>query len=159
MVDQAEVTSADGRTELPPRAVARGSAEFLHDFTTLAELQGKLFLLDLSEGLSRLRTAAVALVLGVVIVLGCIPVALMTLALVLNATTSLNEATCFGIALATGLVLALLLLIPAYFGLRNWTSFLDRSYAEWRRNLQWFKDTLKRFGSHPQSPPPTHRWN
>ena len=48
MVDQAQITAAEktesnGR-ELPPRTVARNTAEFLHDIATLAELQGKLVL-------------------------------------------------------------------------------------------------------------------
>lgn len=70
MVDQAEVTTADGRTELPPRAVARGTAEFFHDVTTLAELQGKLVIVDLREGVSKLVIHAVLLVVGAVIGLG-----------------------------------------------------------------------------------------
>jgi len=49
MVDQAQVTPAEDRSELPPRAVARGTAEFLHDVMTLAELQGKLALVDVLE--------------------------------------------------------------------------------------------------------------
>ena len=49
MVDQAQIDvaeheAANGR-ELPPRAVARSTAELLHDMATLAELQGKLVLI------------------------------------------------------------------------------------------------------------------
>ena len=50
MLDQTEVNPTNGHTELPPRAMARSTSELLHDMATLAELQGKLALLDLREG-------------------------------------------------------------------------------------------------------------
>src|SRR6476619_1552907 len=61
MLDQTEVKPTNGHTELPPRAMARSTAELLHDMVTLAELQGKLALLDLREGFAKLL-APVALV-------------------------------------------------------------------------------------------------
>ena len=56
MVDQAQVTATNGRNELPPQAVARGASEFMHDVVTLAELQGKLVVIDFRDGMAKLIT-------------------------------------------------------------------------------------------------------
>jgi hypothetical protein len=146
MVDQAQITPTNDRTELPPRAVARGTAEFLHDVTTLAELQGRLVLVDLRGGISKLVASAIVLCLGIVVALGCVPIALAALAITLAETTGLSLAASFGISLAAGLVLAVILIIPAALALKGGVRMFDRSLHEWRRNVQWVKDTLKRLG-------------
>jgi putative superfamily III holin-X len=149
MVDQAQITPTNGRTELPPRAVARNTAEFLHDVATLAELQGNLVLLDVREGLAKLVMPVIAIGAGIAVGLGCVPIALAALALTLKATTTLNYASCFGIALAVGLVLSALLAIPAFFALKRGVRMFDRSLYELGRNTKWVKDTLKRLQSGP----------
>jgi len=153
MVDQAQVTMAEERAELPPRAVARGTAEFLHDVLTLAELQGKLAVVDLREGTAKVVVTLAALMIGVAWGLGCFPIALVALAVALKESTTLSLSASFGIALLVGLGLSALLAIPALIALRAEVHMFDRSLTEWRRNLQWFKDTLKRLpntssGSH-----------
>jgi hypothetical protein len=163
MVDQAQVTGADqpeanGR-ELPPRAVARSTAEFLHDITTLAELQGKLVLIDFKEGTTKLLIEMMMIAIGAAIGLGCVPIALATLALVIAENTTLSLPVSFAIALATGVVLACILAIPACLAVRANISIFDRSLAEWKRNRQWAKETLRRLAqSSPQrtNPMPTH---
>jgi len=158
MVDQAQIRAdekpTNGRSELPPRAVARSTGEFLHDVTTLAELQGKLLLVDCQAGLRKLLVPIVSLVIGLVVAIGCVPIALAALAITLVETTELTLAASLGIALLVGLVLAAVLTIGAYFYLRSGFSFLDRSYYEWQRNVAWAKDMLKRLSqiSKPQPP-------
>jgi hypothetical protein len=162
MVDQTQVTATEDRTELPPRAVARGSVEFLHDVTTLAELQGKLFLIDFREGMANLLSSVIFLMAGTVIALGCIPVFLAGLALTLEAFTELSLFVCFWISLGVGFVLAAALAIPAYFKLKKEINIFERSTAECRRNVQWVKDTLKRLGQSqrpaPACPTSGSRW-
>jgi len=165
MVAQTEIkpaeVRAEARSDLPPKAVARGTAGFLHDVTTLAELQGKLVIADAREGVSKLVTPAILVVFGVAVALGSVPILLAAIALTIKATTTLNYASCFWISVAIGLVLAAALAIPAYYRLRTGVSMFDRSYEEWRRNLQWAKDTLKRLGSNapsPQNRAPSSRW-
>jgi hypothetical protein len=153
MVDQAQVTMAEERAELPPRAVARGTAEFLHDVLTLAELQGKLALVDLREGTAKVFVTLAALMIGVAWGMGCFPIALVALAVARTESSTLSLSASFGIALLVGLGLSALLTIPALIALRAEIHMFDRSLTEWRRNLQWFKDTLKRLhntssGSH-----------
>jgi len=157
MVDQAQVTADDAQSngrELPPRAVARSTAEFLHDMTTLAELQGKLVLVDFREGTAKLLIEVMMIAVGGIIGLGCVPIALATLALVIAANTTLSLPISFAIALVTGLVLAGILAIPACIAVKSNIRIFDRSLAEWRRNRQWAKETLLRLAQ--SSPPRTN---
>jgi hypothetical protein len=141
--------------------MARSSASFLGDFATLAELQGKLLVVDLRDGTSKLMTSVVLLLAGAVIALGCVPIALAALALVIDEfTTQLSPAACFGIALLVGLVLAAALAIPGFFAVKKGIWMFERSHAEWRRNMQWLKDTMHRHSGRPSCPTGTSgsRW-
>jgi len=167
MVDQAQIGSAKGHngkngdTELPPRAVARSTAELFHDMATLAELQGKLALVDLREGIGKLLMPAGLAILGAGIGLGCVPIGLMALALTLEKLTTLSPPVCFAIAFGVGVLIAALLIIPALATLKTGVKIFDRSLEEWRRNRQWAKETLKRMArsSVSQPPPPApSRW-
>jgi len=137
--------------------MARSTGEFLHDVTTLAELQGKLLWVDCQNGLRKLLIPIVTLVVGLVVAIGCVPIALAALALTIAELTELTIAASLGISLAVGLVLAAILSVGAYFWLRNGFSFLERSYYEWTRNVAWAKDMMKRLSqmSRPQPPPRT----
>ena len=108
MVDQAQqVKQPNGaaRAEIAPvRAVARSASELVQDVVTLAELQGKLFMVDAQEGLARTLMPVALIAGGLAIALGCIPVALAALGLTLIETTKLTAAQSFGIALLVGLV-------------------------------------------------------
>ena len=159
MVDQADVTATngpnEGRPELPPRAVARNTGEFLHDVTTLAELQGKLLVVDCKQGLSKLIVPIALLVLGIVIALGCVPIALAALAITLVQAAEFSLASAMWIALAVGAVLALVLGLVGYFWMRSGLWFLDRSYYEWQRNVAWAKDMMRRLSNISKPQPAT----
>jgi hypothetical protein len=152
MVDQADVKPTNGHTELPPQTVARSGAEFLHDLTILAELQGKLLLVDFRQGLWKLLMPFALLLVGASVALGSVPIALAALALTLVETTTLTLAQSLGVSLLVGVLVSGVLTLAGWAGLRSNLGFLNRSYAEWRRNLQWAKDTLKRLGQAPRSP-------
>jgi len=154
MVDQAQIigTEETENRELPPRAVARSTAEFLHDMATLAELQGKLVLIDFKEGTTKLLLEVMMIAIGAAIGLGCVPIGLATLALIIAANTTLSLPVSFAIALVTGLVLASIMAIPACLALRANISIFDRSLAEWRRNRQWAKETLRRLAKSSSLP-------
>jgi len=157
MLDQTEVKPSNGTAELPPRAMARSTSELLHDMATLGELQGKLVLVDLREGVTKLLVPAGLAIMGAGIGLGCVPIALMTLALSLEKLTNLSPPVCFAIAFGVGLLIAAALVIPALATLKTGVHIFDRSLAEWRRNRQWAKETLKRMGSHSTSSNPRSR--
>ena len=150
----------NGRSnELPPRAVARSTAEFLHDITTLAELQGKLLVIDLQEGVKKLVISTILLVLGTIIALGTVPIALATVAFLITYFTELPLVCTFGIALLVGLVLAAALAIPALFALKKNVWMFDRSRDEWIRNMQWAKEAMRRMsGRESTSPAASGRW-
>jgi hypothetical protein len=144
MVDQAQ--QIDGRpAETPPRAVARSAGELLGDLVTLAELQGKLCLVDARDGVSKLLTPAIVFAVGVMVALGCIPVALAAFALALVEIVRLTYAQAFGIALLVGVVLAGGLCYGAIGYLRCCFQVFDRTKIEWHQNLKWGKDALARF--------------
>jgi hypothetical protein len=46
------------------------------------------------------------------------------------------------------------LAIPAAFALKSNIHIFDRSLAEWRRNRQWFKETLRKLSKSSQSATP-----
>src|SRR5262245_19267199 len=154
MLDQTQVKPPNGHTELPPRAVARSTSDLLHDMVTLAELQGKLALVDLREGFTKLLIPAGLAVIGAGIGLGAVPVGLMTLAMSLEKLTTLSPPVCYAIAFGVGLLLAAILVIPALVNLKTGLQMFDRSLAEWRRNRQWAKDTLKRMAQSGTSTAP-----
>jgi hypothetical protein len=159
MVDQTEVKPTNGHTELPPRAMARSTSELLHDMATLAELQGKLVVVDLREGFGKLLVPAGLAILGAGIGLGCVPIALMTLAMSLEKLTNLSPPVCYAIACGVGFLLAAILVIPALANLKTGLRMFDRSLAEWRRNRQWAKETLKRMAQSGTSAAPRQSAN
>jgi hypothetical protein len=162
MVDQAQINETNARSELPPKAVARSTAEFLHDVATLAELQGKLVVIDFREGTSKLLTPVILLVIGIVVALGCVPIALAALALTLVEVAELSAAASFGIALLVGVVLAGLLTAFSIGAVKRSLNMFERSLYEWSRNVKWVKDTLKRLGEmprrYPAPPQQARRW-
>jgi hypothetical protein len=129
--------------------VARGAVEFLQNLAGLAELQERLLIVDLKEGSQRLLVPALLFGTGLGIAAGCVPVAIAALALTLNATTDLSLAASFWISLLMAIVLAAALAVPALVRLKTGLHLFDRSYAEWRRNFTWVKDTLQRAGRRP----------
>ncbi len=152
MVDQAPLKSTNGRSESPPRAVARSAAEFVHDVLTLGELQGKLFIVDVETGLQKLIWPAVGLAVGAVMALCCVPLGLATIALAIDETTRLTLAQSFGVVLGGAALFAVLLVTAAVMYLRHGWNMFDRSRTELSRNLQWSKDMLRRWGRRSTRP-------
>jgi len=146
MVDQTKVTGSNGTSGSPTKAVAANSAEFFHDITTLAELQGKLFLADSQQSLHRSIVPLATLIIGLVLSLSTLPLALVAIALTLVETTSLSNAQAFWIAIGIGLVLGVLACVIAVWRLRTSFSVFQRSLNEWNLNIRWFRRVLKQLG-------------
>jgi hypothetical protein len=164
MVDQAQIDCAapkptNGRTELPTRAVARSTGELLHDITTLAELQGKLLVVDLQDGVSKLMISVALVIGGAAIALGCVPIALAAIALTITTYVELPLAASFGIALLIGLVFAAALAVPALYAIKKGLWMFERSRDEWRKNTQWAKEAMRRMSQGTPAPVmPSSRW-
>lgn len=146
--------TTNGQTELPPRTVAREAVEFVHDVTTLAELQGKLLIVDCKQGMHRVVLPTAALVIGIVLALSCVPVALAALILTLIEITSLTPAQACGITLLISAVLAIVVIRIAIWRLRHGMGLFDRSFREWRQNVQWTRFMLRRLGANSGGSPP-----
>lgn len=144
MVDQAKVNGTGKAAETITGAAARNAGELLHDLVTLSELQGRLLVTDAREGVANLVTPIAVIAAGVLVLVGCIPVALVTVALLLIATTSLTQVQAFGIALGVGLVLGAILAGGGLWYLRHGNPIFHRTQVEWRHNMQWAKDALGR---------------
>jgi hypothetical protein len=148
MVDQTTVTpQATNGPETPPQAVARSSIEFLHDLITLGELQAKLVMVDVKQGVKRLAVWAGVLVIGGFLALACFPLCITAVALGIAEAWHLSMAQAFGLSVFLGLLIAAGMIGAAVVGIRNHTNFLERSWTEWRQNVRWVKETLRRLSS------------
>lgn len=148
MVDQTTVKQPQSNgTETPPQAVARSSIEFLHDLITLAELQAKLVMFDAKQGLTRLAVWAGVLIIGGFLALACFPLCITAVALWIAEAWHLSVAQAFGLSVFLGLLIAAGLIAAAVYGIRNHANFLERSWTEWRQNVRWVKETLRRLST------------
>lgn len=159
MVDQKKLNGAspyargadidDGESVSPSGALANGSAEFLHDLVTLAELQFQLVTIDARQGFTSLIAPIGGLLGGIVLALGCVPIALATIALVLTEETGLSPARSFALVVGVGGLLSLLMTVTCYWLLKRCLQMFSRSQREWRQNIRWFKETLRRVRQRP----------
>ena len=126
-----------------PRAVAHNLSEWLHDALTLGDLQLRLAWLDARLLSKELIYPSVVLVVGLVIVLSCVPIALATIALALDEATQLTAAQAFGFTLAGGLVVGAVLALAAVLWIRRSVHPFRRSITECDANVQWIKKVLQ----------------
>lgn len=141
MVDQATLNG--DRPQAPTAGMRRSMKGFTADLTELTELQMRLYLADVRAIQSRITISAVALIIGVVMALGCVPVALATVALFLMSTGELSAVTASLIALTIGITIAVSLLLVALVKLKKSVGQFKRSNAEFKRNFKWLKRTLR----------------
>lgn len=144
MVDQATVTPPEQKTESAPRVMARTTGELLLDMLTLAELQGKLLLLDMKQARQVMMPMAIWLVAGTVLLASCLPILLVTTALLLAETTRLSLAQSFLVSLLLGASAGAGCLYWAKRCLQHHSPTFQRSQSEWRANASWCKNVLNR---------------
>lgn len=141
MVDQATLNG--DRPQAPTAGMRRSMKEFTADLAELTELQMRLYLADIRESQCRITVSVLALAIGLVMALGCVPVALATLALFLMSTAEFSAVTASLTALTTGTSIAILLLLIASVEVRKSVRQFKRSNAEFKRNFRWLKKTLR----------------
>ncbi|QDT50447.1 phage holin family protein [Symmachiella dynata] len=132
----------NGSTHFPPRTVARNVGQFAHDVVSLAELQAELLKVDAEDYLKRTAKPLIALAITLVVALGCVPMALATLALGL-VQAGLQTWLAFLIATVTGLIIASLSGIAGWLWMGKSFNAFRRSKQEFRSNLTWIKLALK----------------
>ncbi|HZN35519.1 MAG TPA: phage holin family protein [Pirellulaceae bacterium] len=126
-----------------PRAVAHNLSELMHDALTLGDLQLRLAWLDARLLSKELVYPGVLLLVGVTVVLSCVPIALATIALALDEATRLTAAQAFGFTLAGGLVVGAVTALAAVLWIRRGVHPFRRSIAECDANVQWIKKVLQ----------------
>ena len=134
---------ATERDYATPRAVAHNLSELLHDALTLGDLQFRLAWLEARLLTKELVYPSVLLLIGVAVVLSCVPIALATIALALDEATRLSAAQAFGFTLAGGLVVGALTALAAVLWMRRSIHPFRLSIAECDANLQWIKQVLQ----------------
>jgi hypothetical protein len=145
----------------PTRGVAQNIAELLHDIVVLAELQWQLLRCDARQSLAQMITPAIVLACAAVLLLSCIPLALVCIALFLAEGTDLSYAQSFSITLAIGMVVGGIVALVSAWMLRRSFVVLRRSQIEFQQNLDWVKRMFKRLGnvaSRPRQPQTFERY-
>jgi len=146
MANQTSVETRDGHDESPATAFARSFSDCAHDIVNLSELQARLLALDLKQTARRTAAPAALAAVGLAILLGVVPILLVTIAYVLVEVAGWPHWAGFLLASGVGLIVGGGLAGVAYALFRNSFSALQRSRKELSDNLRWLKDTLSTSG-------------
>ena len=138
--------NGNGRYCTKPPNVAASVSELTNDVIELTELQAQLFVLDLRKSAHKARTCLILSVVGICLLLGSIPVALMALAYLLVEQFAWSRAAGFGVATLVGLLLSAMVVGVAWGYIKDGLVSLDRSREELNRNIAWLKSTLRKRG-------------
>lgn len=126
--------------EAAPRAKAR---DFLRDAVALAELQGRLAVVDVKDGLKAVRMSLVIATGGIALGLGCIPVGLWGIAALLAEKVPMADWQAFLIVFAVAIATAAGCVYGGWRALVRRGDYLVRSRTEWKQNVGWIKEMLK----------------
>ena len=138
----------DGQSQvdnrLPPLGVAQSIGSMVGDVVSLSELQLQLFKRDSTAALQRTYLGAAVAIVGGLILLACLPVALMALAYLLNQNSELSLGLCFALVSGVGVLSGGAITFFGVRKLRKVGNVYRRSQDEFKRNVQWLKTALKR---------------
>jgi uncharacterized membrane protein YqjE len=156
MVDQTKMKAGNGRapsTLKNTRTAARNVAHLLHDAVTLAELQFRLFVLDCQHLREKLSTSLVAIGVGLVLALSCVPLALAGIVLVFRDVAGLSRLASVWITFGLTAVIGAICIGCGVWWLRNASNAFESSRVEWTQNIERLKEMLRR-SSHPTQSQP-----
>ena len=129
---------------LPPENVARSIGGMFSDLLSLSELQVKLLKRDGSEAIHRTYVSIAFLVVGLLILLACLPVGMLAVVYSLHEFCQLSMSISMIIVVATGLVSGAILALIAYFKLKRVGNVFERSQTELSKNIDWLKNSMTR---------------
>ncbi|MCA9144494.1 MAG: phage holin family protein [Planctomycetaceae bacterium] len=135
------MSERNGSKEFPPRTVARSIGGFVYDLLTLSELQAELLKTDTHDCLKRLIAPVVALLSALVLLLGCVPIALTALALGL-VEAGLSYWLGFLLSAAIGLAGGSAIGFTGWKLLTRTPVVFERSKVEFSSNFAWVKQVL-----------------
>jgi len=135
----------DGETRKngsPEQRVVGGMAEFGNDIATLVELQYKLAMADLKDSLQQALLPMVLIVLGLLLVVGAVPIMLFGVAELV--AVALKIGIGWALLLTGGLTAVLTGTVLIFLASRIPKSFSSfrRSREEFARNLAWIRTVL-----------------
>jgi hypothetical protein len=143
--------NTNGRARTAEPNVAASFSDLTHDVIELAELQTQLLALDIKKSAGNARLAIALCVVGLCMLLGCLPVLLILLAEVLVDAAGWSRAASFAVAALVGLVASGVTLALGYARIKKGVIALERSRDELNRNITWLKSTLRSHGpAHPR---------
>jgi len=145
MADQASVSGGrpgTGSNGSPEGRVVGGLADFGNDVATLAELQGKLTLIDFKECLQKALIPATLVGVGLIVLLGAVPVVLLGAAYLLAAALTIGAAQAMLLTGGVALILAATVIVVAGLRLGPAFSSFNRSREELARNLAWIRTVV-----------------
>lgn len=143
------MSERNGSKEFPPRTVARSIGGFAHDLLTLSELQAELLKTDTQDCLKRLVVPAATVLFAMVLLLGCVPIALTALALGL-VEAGLSYWLAFLLSAGIGLAVGLAIGFIGWKLLTRTPVVFERSKVEFSSNFTWVKSVLStKYPEHP----------
>jgi hypothetical protein len=119
-------------------------AQIAHDAIELAELQMRLVSLDCQRAQSALFGPVVVLALGLALAACVVPIALIGVALFIQAYGQTSLLAAFWWTALAAIVLAIGLCGGAVWWLRRGARFFESSRTEWSENIRWLKNVLDR---------------
>lgn len=140
MDDQAKVNN--GSTNGAAENMVGSIAGFGNDVATLAELQLKLAALDFKETAGRAFIPLALVVVGLVVILGSVPVAIGGVSLLIAQVSGLSLGWALLLTAITTLGLAALVVVVAGRKLGASLEGFQRSRDELIRNVSWIRTVL-----------------
>jgi len=141
MADQAAI-SGNYSGGQQPEGVVGSVSEFGSDIATLAELQGKLALIDFKECLAKALIPLALVAVGLIVLLGAVPVVLLGAAALLAAALKIGSGQAMLLTGGGVLVLTATVVIVAALKLGPAFSSFNRSREELSRNLAWIRTVV-----------------
>jgi len=140
--------NTDGKSSngTPEGRLVGGIAEFGNDFATLAELQYKLAMIDLSEAIRKALIPLVLMVVGASFILGALPVLLFGVAELIVSAFQIRIGWALLLTSVTTIVLAGAVLTICALRIPDSLSSFRRSREELQRNLSWVRTVLVHSG-------------
>jgi len=125
------------------RAFVGNAVDAIHDVVELVELQAKLLAADTATARHKIILPTVLLLVGCCLLLGTIPVALMSLAEVFVNYIEWPQWLASGAACGCGLLLATTMLLFGWYRMKSGFNEFDNSRKELQRNVAWIKCRLR----------------
>jgi hypothetical protein len=147
MADQASVRDGpapprSGENGIPESQVFEGITGFGSDIATLAELQGRLALIDLKECLQKALVPLALVLAGLIVLTGALPVALLGVAALLARALSISVAAAQLLTGGMSLAVAIATIAVAAAKIGPSLNSFRRSREELTRNLAWLRTVV-----------------